>query len=65
MWMKIDFAYVKVSTKTRFEKVAWGNSEMAYFFVVTWWIFNEFEKLSQNTAGRIWALRKKFTKHDP
>ena len=30
MWMKIDFAYEKMSTNTRFEKEAWGNSEMAY-----------------------------------
>ena len=30
MWMKIDFAYEKMSTKTRFENEAWGNSEMAY-----------------------------------
>ena len=30
MWMKIDFAYEKMSTKFRFEKEAWGNSEMAY-----------------------------------
>ena len=30
MWMKIDFAYEKMRTKTRFEKEAWGNSEMAY-----------------------------------
>ena len=29
IWMKIDFAYEKMSTKTRFEKEAWGNSEMA------------------------------------
>ena len=31
MWMKIDFAYEKMSTKIRFEKEAQGNSEMAYF----------------------------------
>ena len=30
MWMKICFAYEKTSTKTRFEKEALGNSEMAY-----------------------------------
>ena len=30
MWMKIDFAHENMSTKTRFEKEAWGNSEMAY-----------------------------------
>ena len=24
------FAYEKMSTKTRFQKEAWGNSEMAY-----------------------------------
>ena len=29
MWMKFYFAYEKMSTKTRFEKEAWGNSEMA------------------------------------
>ena len=28
--MKIYFAYEKMRTKTRFEKEAWGNSEMAY-----------------------------------
>ena len=28
MWMKIDFGYEMISTKTRFEKEAWGNSEM-------------------------------------
>ena len=28
--MKIDFSYEKMSTKTCFEKEAWGNSEMAY-----------------------------------
>ena len=30
MWMKIDFANEKMSTKTPFENEAWGNSEMAY-----------------------------------
>ena len=30
MWMKIDFAYEKMSTKTRFQKEAWGYSEMAF-----------------------------------
>ena len=25
MWMKIDFAYEKMSTKTHFEKEAWSN----------------------------------------
>ena len=30
MWMKIDFAYEKMSSKTRFVKEAWGNSEMAH-----------------------------------
>ena len=29
-WMKIDFAYEKMSSETRFEKEAWGNSEIAY-----------------------------------
>ena len=55
MWMKIDFAYEKMSTKTRFEKEAWGNSEMVNFgnvliishvskFVLleTWKILQEF-----------------------
>lgn len=33
--MKIDFAYKKTSTKSRFEKDARGNSEMAYSSPVT------------------------------
>ena len=38
MWMKIDLAYEKMSTKTRFEKEAWGNSEMAYFVDKLRWL---------------------------
>ena len=33
MWMKIYFAYEKMSTKTRFENEVWGNSEMAYSYL--------------------------------
>ena len=33
--MKIDFAYEKTSTKSRFEKETRGNSEMAYSSPVT------------------------------
>ena len=33
--MKIDFAYEKMGTKTRFDKEAWGNSEMAYWTSVS------------------------------
>ena len=36
MWMKIYFTYEKMSTKTRFENEAWGNSEMAYFPPSLW-----------------------------
>ena len=32
MQMKTNFSYEKMSTKTRFEKEAKGNSEMTYLF---------------------------------
>ena len=32
MQMKTNFLYEKMSTRTRFEKEAKGNSEMAYYF---------------------------------
>ena len=44
---EISFSYERMSTKTRFEKEAKGNSEMAYYVLVTvinivvWHIYND------------------------
>ena len=36
---EISFSYERMSTKTRFEKEAKGNSEMAYYYIIsfTFW----------------------------
>ena len=44
MWMKIDFAYEKISTRTRFEKEARGNTEWPIGFCVGFglaWLLTE------------------------
>ena len=45
---EISFSYEKMSTKTRFEEEAKGNSEMAYSCcrAITWQLCNEKKTLS-------------------